>query len=217
MPLSMIALITSVMLAALALVVVAAHGAARLSPAIQSRLAVAVFLVYGLVLFLRPSGWALIDVTVLTAAAAGALLLARWLPNATSVIVFLGVAAVVDVVSVAGGPTSAIVEQYREGQSDLLLYLTVLIPLEGRIVPIVGVGDLVVGGAAAIALLRHNYRTGPVLGAVALGLVFALGYALWGGGTAAAIPWMATTVALLVWWAPIQPTNTSPNEGNRIR
>lgn len=213
MSLEVFVLATSVMIAALAVVVAAAHGAARLPPTVQAWVVVAALLGYGLVIILRPSGWALIDATVLAAAAGGALLLARWLPNPTSILVFLAVAAVADVLSVSGGPTATILEGHRAGQSDLLFYLTVVIPLEGRTVPIVGVGDLVVGGAVAIALLRQNHRAGAVLGTVALGLVLALGYALWRGSSAAAIPWMAATVALLVWWGPTPGPDTGPKDG----
>lgn len=212
MSLSMFALATSVMIAALAVVVGAAYGTARLASTVRSRLAVAGLLGYGIVLVLRPPGWALIDTAVLAGAAGGAVLLAHRLSSPASILVFLAVAAVADLVSTSVGPTAAVVDQYRQEQSDLLLYLTVVIPLEGRTVPIVGVADLFVGGAAAGALLRQDFRAGPVFGAVALGLVLALGFALWRGGIAA-IPWMTATVALLVWWGPIRRSKTGSEEG----
>lgn len=204
-------LASAVMIAALVVVYAAAQGAAYLPRPVHSRLAVAALLGYGLVLTLRPPGWALIDVTVLSAAAGGALLLARWLPNPSAILIFLAVAALANVISTSVGPTAAFVEQYQDGQNDLLLYLTVVLPLQGRIVPIVGVGDLFAGGAVATVLLHQKYRAGPVFGTVALGLILALVYAFWRGGIAA-MPWMAATVALLVWWGPIRRSNSGPKD-----
>ncbi len=112
--------------------------------------------------------------------------------------VFLGVAAVVDIVSMSGGVSRMLIEQYRDGTSELLLYLTLVAPIRGRAIPIVGIGDLLVGGAAATALLRLGLRPVAVMGAIAIGLLSALAYGLWRGG-APAVPFIAVAVLVLVW------------------
>ena len=98
----------------------------------------------------------------------------------------------------SGGLSRAIVEQYRAGASDLLLYLTLVAPVQDHAVPIVGIGDLLVGGAASVALLRLGFRPVYVLGAVTIGLLCALAYGLWRGG-APALPFIAAVVFILVW------------------
>jgi hypothetical protein len=84
------------------------------------------------------------------------------------------------------------------GTSDLLLYLALVVPIGGRLIPIVGISDLLIGGAAATALIRLGLRPIAVVGTIAMGLVFALSYGLWRGG-APALPFLAVTVFLLVW------------------
>lgn len=81
----------------------------------------------------------------------------RRLLNPASVSVFLAVAAVIDSVSSSWGINAYILDQYVGGQTDLHFYLSVVMPLQGGIVPIVAAGDLLVGGAVGIVLLRQNY------------------------------------------------------------
>ena len=57
---------------------------------------------------------------------------------------------------------------------------------------------MLIGGAAATALLRLKFHSVYVLGAVTLGLVSALAYGLWRGGTPA-LPFIAAVVLVLVW------------------
>lgn len=128
----------------------------------------------------------------------GVLLLERGLQTPASVAAFLVVAAVVDVISISGGLSRVLIDRYVDGTSDLLLYLTLVVPIGGRTVPIVGIGDLLVGGAAATALLRLGLRPLPIMGAISSGLLVALAYGLWRGG-APALPFLAVAVLLLVW------------------
>jgi hypothetical protein len=71
-------------------------------------------------------------------------------------------------------------------------------PVHGHAIPIVGIGDLFVGGAAATALLRLGLRPAAVMGMIAVGLLSALAYGLWRGG-APALPFIAVAVFFLVW------------------
>jgi hypothetical protein len=145
-------------------VVLAARAIERRAPTQTRRFAMAFLLAYGVVLLTRPTAWPVIDLAVLAGAVGGVLLLERGLATPGAVGVFLAVAAVVDVVSVSGGLSRALIKGYRTGASDLLLYLTLTVPVRGRAIPIVGIGDLLVGGAAAAALRTLARRSaGPAV------------------------------------------------------
>jgi len=192
-------LAAAITLGGLAIVVSAARLILRFRPR-QTNLMAAIFLfVYGAVLVLRPAPWPIIDVAVLAGAAGGALLIQAGLRSPGSVAVFLAVAAAVDLVSMSGGLSRILIEKYRTGASDTLLYLTLVAPIRGRVVPIVGIGDLLVGGAAAVALIRLGLRPLAVMGAISVGLLAALMYGLWRGG-APALPFVAGAVVPLVLW-----------------
>jgi hypothetical protein len=128
----------------------------------------------------------------------GVLWLERGLRTPGAVIAFLVVAAVVDLLSVSGGVSRLLIERHRQGTSDLLLYLTLVVPIRDHAVPIVGIGDLLVGGTAATALLRLGLRPVGVMVTFAIGLLAALAYGLWRGG-APAVPFIAAAASLLVW------------------
>jgi len=182
----------------LAVVVSGARLVLRFFPGQAKRLAISFLLIYVVTLLLRPSASPMIDLAVLTGAVGGVLLVEGGLRTPEAVAVFLAVAAIVDVWSMFGGLSRALVEQYRAGASNFLLYLTLVAPVHGRAVPIVGIGDLLVGGAAAAALLRLGFRPVYVMGAVIVGLLSALAYGLWRGG-APTLPFVATAVLILVW------------------
>lgn len=177
-------------------------GAARVVPRVAltraKNVAVALLLAYAAVLVIRPPGWPLSNLAVLIGSVGGVLMLERGLRTPGAVAVFLIVAALVDLFSFSGGLTRALIEGYREGTSDLLLYLTLAVPIGGRVVPIVGIVDLLVGGAAAVALLRLGLRPVAVMGTFVVGLLTALAYGLWRGG-APAVPFIAGAVLFLVW------------------
>jgi hypothetical protein len=142
--------------------------------------------------------WPVIDLAVLTGAAGAAVLIGGGLSSSGAVVAFLIAAAAVDILSVSGGLSRVIIERYQDGTSDLLLYLTLVVPIGGSLIPIVGISDLLIGGAAATALIRLGLRPVAVMGAIAAGLLGALAYGLWRGG-APALPFLAVTVFLLVW------------------
>jgi hypothetical protein len=192
-------LAAAITLGGLAIVVSAARLILRFRPRQTNLIAAALLLAYGAVLFSRPSPWPVIDVAVLAGAAGGALLIQSGLRSPGSVAVFLAVAAAVDLVSMSGGLSRILVEKYRTGASNTLLYLTLVAPIRGRVVPIVGIGDLLVGGAAAIALIRLGLKPLAVMGAISVGLLAALMYGLWRGG-APALPFVAGAVVPLVLW-----------------
>jgi hypothetical protein len=180
-----------------AAVVWAARVVVRLSRSQRRFLAIACLLGYVTVLVLRPSVWPVIDVAVLAGAIAGVLFLERGLLTPGAVMTFLAAGAVADFVSMSGGLSRLLIERHRTGTSDLLLYLTLVAPVGDRVIPIVGIGDLLVGGTAATALLRLGLRPVAVMGAITIGLLSALAYGLWRGGTPA-LPFIAGAIFLLV-------------------
>jgi len=179
--------------------VVWAARLARVVPAARRKsLALGVLLICALVLALRPAAWPAIDLAVLAGAAGAVVLIEGALQNAASVAVFLAVAGTVDFLSMSTGISRVLVERYRSGSSDLLVYLSLVIPVHGRPLPIVGVSDLFVAGSAAAALLRLGLRPAAVMGTIVAGLLAALAYGLWRGG-APALPFVAAAVCALVW------------------
>ncbi len=178
----------------------------RGAPARQTAVAVAALIAYAVILVVRPAGWPLTDLAVLIGATGGALLLQRTLRTPPAVTAFLVAAAVVDVVSMTGGISRSLIEGHRAGTSDLLLYLTLTVPIRGRAIPIVGIGDLLVGGAAAVSLLRMGMRPFVVAATFSAGLLAALANGLWRGG-AAAIPFIAAAVCIVVLRRPAAVTD----------
>ncbi len=205
-------LAAAVTVGGLAAVVWAALLAGAISPSRRRLLAGALLLTYGAALMLRPPAWPVSDLAVLAGAVGGVLLIEGGLQTPASVAVFLGVAAVVDLLSFSGGFTHILIEQYRGGTGSLLLYLCLVMPVHGRVLPIVGIGDLFVGGSAATALLRIGLRPAAVVGAVAGGLLSALAYGLWRGG-APALPFIAAAVFLLVWEHSTRKSRSASRNG----
>jgi hypothetical protein len=197
-----------VTLGGLGAVVWTARLVPRMAHPWTTALATGLLLTYATALVLRPAAWPVMDLAVLTGAVGGVLLLERGLRTPAAVAAFLGVAGLVDILSVSGGVSRMLIERYREGTSDLLLYLTLVVPIRGRVIPIVGIGDLLVGGAAAAALFRLGLRPVAVAGTFAVGLLTALAYGLWRGG-APAVPFIAAAVFVLVWRHSIEPTGQS--------
>lgn len=195
---TLLTLATSVTLGGLVIVAWAAHLVSRFAPVRTRLLAGVLLLIYGAVVILRPSAWPVIDLAVLIGAVGAAVFIGGSLSSSGAVVAFLVAAAAVDILSVSGGFSRVIIERYQNGTSDLLLYLTLVVPIGGRLIPIVGISDLLVGGSSATALVRLGLRPVAVMGAIAVGLLGALAYGLWRGG-APALPFLAVPVYLLVW------------------
>ena len=192
------ALAAAATVAGFAAVVWIARLAAAVPPSRRRLLACGLLAAYGLALAFRPAAWMAIDLAVLAGAIGGAILLEGILATPPSVAVFLTVAGVVDFLSMSGGLSRILVERYRTGAGDLLVYLCLVAPIRGHAIPIVGVSDLWLAGGAAIALLRLKLRPLAVMGTISAGFLGALAYGLWRGG-APALPFLAVAVWLLVW------------------
>jgi hypothetical protein len=194
------ALAAAVTVAGFAAVVWISRLAGGIPPWRRRLLAFGLLAAYSAVLAFRPAAWPIIDLAVLAGAVGGVLLLEGALATPVSIAVFLTVAGAVDFVSMSGGLSRILVEHYQKGTSSLLLYLTLVVPIRGRALPIVGISDLFVGGSAATALLRLKLKPVAVIGATIGGLLAAVAWGLFWRAATPALPFLAAAVWLLVWW-----------------
>ena len=192
------ALAAAVTVASFATVVWISRIAGRMPSSRKRLLAWGLLAAYAAVLVFRPMAWAVIDLGVLAGAIGGVLLIEGALQAAAAVAVFLSVAAIVDVLSMAGGLSRIMIEGFRTGSSRLLLYVALVSPVRGSTIPIVGISDLFVGGSAAVALVRLKLRPKVVMGTMSAGFLAAVAYGLWRGPTPA-LPFLAVAVWLLFW------------------
>ncbi len=191
-------LATIVTICGLIVVVWGANQVLRLVPFRARLLAGILLLIYGAIIIFRPPAWPVINIAVLIGAIGAVILIEGSLSSSGAIVTMLLVAATVDILSVSGGLTRAIIDGYQDGTSNLLLYLTLVVPINGRLIPIVGISDLFIGGATTVALIRLGLRPIAVIGAISIGLLGALVYGIWRGGVAA-LPFIAVSVLILVW------------------
>ncbi len=177
--------------------------AVRLARARRFLVAGVAAVTYALVLVLRPDPQILGGLAGLVAAGlGGAILGASLLPDRRGLLAFLVAASIADVASVTFGPTRELAEAAGAGTSDLIFYLAVLLPWEGRLIPALGVSDLF-GLAAVFASLRQQGFSGAVaFGCGTAGLVMALAGGLILGGAPGYPFLLLAVVALLTarWW-----------------
>jgi hypothetical protein len=206
-----VALLT--VLAASALVCVGVAQALRIAPRPRLVLAIALLTGYSGVCVWQPGAWWFADAALLLAAAAGGLLIGRFLGSTGAVVAFCVTIAVVDLFSFGGGLTRHIMESYREGESRLLLYLTVSVPYGGAVRPIAGVGDLLILASLFSALVRLGHSKLRAFLVPTAGLTAALLVGLVRGGVAA-LPFVAVVTILYVLWskAPQPPMIASAAE-----
>jgi len=133
-----------------------------------------VILSYVALLILQPDNFLLSDILVLITSVMAGSLLGTTIINEASVITFSVTVAIVDFFSFSGGPTAKIISSYQGGKSLLLQYLAISIPLGSKIVPIVGIGDLLIMGAIFYSLKRLNYSSKECLLVPNIGLLMAL-------------------------------------------
>lgn len=161
------------------------EGAERLRPLVRVLLASVAVIAYGLFLVVRPepvlaAGW----VGLVAASLAGQLFGSKLIPNPHGLLAFFLTASVVDLTSVAAGPTRALVEAADSGAISLVHYLALLLPWHGSLLPALGVSDLF-GLAVLLASLRcQGFGRGLSFGFGLTGILAALVVALARGGVA---------------------------------
>lgn len=172
----------------------------RLRPGVLAAVTSVTAAAYAALLVVRPANVLLADLAVLASALVLGSALGSMLRGSVGLVSFCITAAVADVVSSHSGATARIVEGYRQGTSNLLQYLSLSAPVEGRIRPIVGIGDLVVLACIYFALRRLGHRGALAFAAPLSGLLLALVVGLVFGG-ATALPFIAATTLAGLWLA----------------
>jgi len=145
----------------------------------------------GLSVPLSWAGWIPAANVAKTVAAAG---LGYWLAGAVTslgvIVLIAGLSAVVDIVSVAWGPTKALIEKAPESVS----YLTVAFVWPGydpgRLSTALGVADLVFFALYVGAARAFELRSAATVAGVALGIAAAVVGGIW-IGVMPALPWLA--------------------------
>ena len=129
---------------------------------------------------------------VLAASAIG-----RALTSSPALIAFCITAGLVDFFSFTGGLTARIIADYKQGHNLWLQYLSITARLSGQIVPIIGIGDLIILGSVYFALSQLEYNGWLSFLFPLGGLLIALGVGLLKGGVYA-IPFIACATILYI-------------------
>jgi hypothetical protein len=129
--------------------------------------------------------------------------------GALHLIIFSIAASAADLYSYTRGATARISDNYQDGSSDLLTYLMISLPIEGRIQPLIGIGDLFIISTIYFALVRLAYKGPQLLLAPLSGLLIAIVIGLMVGGIFG-IPFIAATTILYMFLANPAPQNSLP-------
>ena len=143
--------------------------------------------IYALALWLKPDNLWLLNAAILLAAFGIGHLISRLVPGPPALIAFLITAAIIDVFSFSGGLTRQLINQ-----PSLLRYLAITLPLDGRQVAVMGVGDLVIFAAAYTVLRKSGFSKILAYLAPVVGLLLAILIGSFIGGVYA-IPFIAVT------------------------
>jgi hypothetical protein len=170
---------------------------------------IAAVAMYAAVLVIRPSAVLVLNAAVLLVAMLLGSSLGTLIRGRIGLVSFSVAAAIVDITSYLGGVTATLNQSFAHGTSQLLPYLCVSVPVQGRLRPIVGIGDLVIVAALYFALRRLGHSGVLMFLAPVAGLWLALATGLLVGGVFA-IPFIATTTLSYVWLtAPKVPLRAS--------
>ncbi len=162
----------------------------RIRPDVRRAASIGILLTYAIVLYLQPLGLVGSNLLVLAASVAAGALIGSTLREPGAIVAFCVTIALVDFFSFGGGLTRKIIDEYARGENELLRYLAVSVSLDGRIVPVVGVGDLVVLAALYCGLRRVGEPAGVSAFVLLSSLAAALAIGLLVGG-APALPFLA--------------------------
>jgi hypothetical protein len=153
----------------------------------------AVVIAYAVVLWLQPPSLVVSNTAVVGVAAVAGAAIGRTLRSKPSIVAFSVAASVADVVSFGVGPTNRLLENADRTVGSLISYLALSIPHAERIVPVAGVGDLLLLSVYIVALKTVG-ASAPARFVIPLtGLLAALAVGLASGG-AFGVPFMAAAV-----------------------
>ena len=122
---------------------------------IYTSLAAAV-LIYCIMISLQVSNWLISDCLIIIISILAGFVIGNSISAISTLIVFCTTAGIVDFISFTGGLSAKIIEDYSKGHNLILQNLCISIPIDGKIVPLLGIGDLFVLGI----ILRSFYKIG---------------------------------------------------------
>ena len=154
-------------------------------------------IIYVFIIFLQVPIWIIRNITLLLLSMICGSVIGLLLKTTGSLFFFCIAASIADIVSFFGGPTSKLLDAYREGSNHLLVYLSISLPVAGRMQPVIGIGDLIILAAIYFSLSRLGYR-GFLTAVIPLsGLIFALVIGLI-TGSIFAIPFIALSTTIFI-------------------
>lgn len=154
-------------------------------------------LLYVLVLLLRPSNLIVSNVALLLAATSVGATIGYVLGSRGAILLFCLVMAVIDSVSFNEGLTRGLLQVYASSDGDLLRYVALTIPIDDRILPVIGFGDLLVLSALHSGLYQLAMPTLLSVTALLASLIVAVFVGLSTGGVPA-LPVIAAGAAILM-------------------
>jgi hypothetical protein len=168
----------------------------RLTSPTRRRVAVVALAAWTPALAAFPASVVLTDVLVLALSLAAGMALSRQIGSAGALSTMLAVAAIVDLISIRAGPSRWLIEQLQHGHAGTLIqFLAVSLRLHGRLVPVIGISDLMFFTAIVAVGRRLAWPEAAVLGVPLAGLLSALAVGLWSDFTPA-LPFLAVAVFL---------------------
>lgn len=165
----------------------------RLPDRVLLAVTAAVLSAYGGLMWLRPASLIVSDSIVLIGAAAIGTAIGCRLRDPAAITAFAVAAAIADVLSFTLGPTRGLLEGADRSAGSVIAYLAVSVPAAGTVVPVVGLGDLLVLATFFVALRRVGAPFPARAAVPTAGLLVALAIGLLLGG-AFGIPFMAAAV-----------------------
>ena len=163
------------------------------------RALVIILATYAILLRTQGSPWLISDFTVLLVALLAASTIGLTLTSSLALVAFCITAGIVDFFSFSGGLTSEIIAKYAQGHHLLLQYLSITAPLSGRIIPIIGIGDLIILGSVYYVLPQIGHQSWLTFLAPLVGLLSALVVGLLKGGIYA-IPFIGGATCVYLLW-----------------
>ena len=165
--------------------------------------AAGLFLAFMVSLALPPAPAFLSNALVLAGAVGLGVFISFFLTSNGALAAFCVAVAVVDFFSFGGGLTSKLIAAAKSGNVDLLKHLVIYLPQPGgKLVALVGVGDLVILGALYASLMENHHPPGAALFVPTAGLVFAILTGLVIGGVYG-IPFIAAAILLYLFARPL--------------
>jgi hypothetical protein len=165
----------------------------------QNRIATAALGICALALAVFRGNIVATNLFVLAAALTGGTLLSRQIGSFGALSTMLIVAAIVDLISAHAGPSRWLVDQAQNARgATVLQFLVISLRFKQRLVPVIGVGDLMFFATVVSVVRRLGWSETPAFAVPLAGILAALGVGLLTGFTPA-LPFLAGVVSFYAW------------------